>query len=512
MYRTMPSVGQLPYALYRAEQVRQLDQLAIGQYQIAGQTLMQRAGVAAFDRLLQIWPQTARVVVVTGSGNNAGDGYVLAGLALQHGLQVSLLELAQAERLTPDSSHFRDVYLQNGGKCLPFERLPQKSTDTVVVDAILGTGLNSLVRAHWAEAIRQINQSGMPVLSMDIPSGLNANTGKVMGIAVRAQQTVSFIGLKQGMFSGDARDYCGEIHFSALDVPARIYASQLPACRRIDWARLHTLLPGRRATAHKGDFGHLLVIGGNRGFSGAARLSAEAALRCGAGLVTVATHPEHAATLNLGRPEIMVQGVSDAQHLSGLLKRCDWLLVGPGLGQDAWAGAMLDAALQSGRPMLLDADALNLIASGIALPVNRHVILTPHPGEAARLLGCTVSAVEADRFAAIEQLVARFSATVVLKGAGTLIASTQNRPPAVCSGGNPGMASAGMGDVLAGVIATLAMQLGDTDDAACCGVSLHAAAADVAAMQGQTGLLASDLMLPLRRLLNSDDKHDHAIP
>ncbi len=497
----MPSKAQLPYALYRAEQVRKFDVLAINEYQIPGQALMGRAGQAAFDLLTKTWPEAKRIVVVTGSGNNAGDGYCVALLALQAGRQVQVLELAERDRLTADAAYYALEYIKAGGDCVDYESLPRKCD--VIVDAILGTGLNTEVKGSWASAIDDINQHMASVLALDIPSGLHADTGVVMGTAVKADHCISFIGLKQGMFTGKARDYCGVIHCHALDIPARIYSSEILACRRIDWQKLRQHVVERPRTTHKGDFGHVLVVAGNKGFSGAARLCAEAALRSGAGLVSVATHSFHAATLNTGRAEMMVHAIEGPGDMSELIDKAGVIVVGPGLGLDAWAVDLLKTVLQSGKRSVIDADALNLLASGIvALPAEGEYVLTPHPGEAARLLETDVVSIEADRFAAASNLCRKLSATVVLKGAGTLIASAGGNPPAVCSDGNPGMASGGMGDVLSGLLGTFLAQNENIDEAVCLGVSLHAAAADQAAKKGEAGMLAGDLFEPVRGLLN----------
>lgn len=499
----MPVKEQLPYALYRADQVRKFDNLAINEYGITGLTLMGRAGKAAFELLNACWPETGKITIVTGSGNNAGDGYVIALLALQEGLDVEVLELAGRDRLTPDAAYYAGEFVDAGGKCTAYKSLPADCD--VIVDAILGTGLNSDVSGNWASAIEDINRHNASVLAIDIPSGLHADTGAVMGTAVKADHSISFIGLKQGMFTARARDFCGEIHFHALDIPARIYGSEILACRRIDWAKLKQLLVKRPRSSHKGNFGHVLVVGGNRGYSGAVRLSAEGALRSGAGLVTVATHPFHAAAINTGRPEIMVHAVDVASDLDALFDKADVIVVGPGLGQDAWAQQLLEVVLQSAKPLVLDADALNLLSSSQhCLPDNGEFVITPHPGEAARLLQSDAPAIEADRFAAIAELSQNFRSSVVLKGAGTLIATKSNKPVALCSDGNPGMASGGMGDVLSGILATFVSQY-EIDDAICLAVCLHAAAADKAAQEGETGLLASDLFVHLRELLNDLD-------
>jgi NAD(P)H-hydrate epimerase len=373
-----------------------------------------------------------------------------------------------------------------------------------IVDALLGTGLERPVTGEWADAIAQCNASRAPVLALDIPSGLHADTGRVLGSAVRADATISFIGLKQGLFTGQGPDHCGLIRFNALDVPAAIYATEVLAARRIDWASERGLLPTRLPSAHKGDFGHVLVVGGAPGMSGAPRLAGEAALRAGAGLVTVATHPDHAGWLNLARPELMVRAAADAEALRDAARRADVIAVGPGLGQGDWGRALFAGALSLGRPLVVDADALNLLAAD---PVRRDDwVLTPHPGEAARLLGCTAADIEADRFAAVAALQRRYGGIVVLKGAGSLILGPGHRPVGVCSDGNPGMASGGTGDALTGIIASLQGQGLEAEQAAAMGVCLHAAAGDHAAREGLRGMLASDLIGALRPTLAGPDE------
>ncbi len=498
MHRVTPLIDQLPYALYTAEQVRALDRCAIEQFSIPGETLMQRAGQAVFELLHRRWPEARVVTVACGIGNNGGDGYVVARRAREAGLKVHLLQLGDPRKLKGDALRMAQAYRDAGGEAHPFDVIPP-ATD-VVVDAVLGTGLERDVEGAWGAALQAINDHRAPVLAVDIPSGLHSDTGCVMGVAVKASATISFIGLKRGMFTGAGRECCGEIHFDALEVPARVYATQILSARRVDWVQQATRLEPRPRNAHKGQFGHVLVVGGAPGFAGAARMAGEAAARGGAGLTTIATHPDHAAVLNAGRPELMVHGVGTAEDLHPLLKRATVVALGPGLGQDAWAMGLYREAMESGLPMVVDADGLNLLAHDA---FHRYDwVLTPHPGEAARLLGCEAAAIEADRFKAAGDLQRRFGGAVVLKGAGTLIEGEGHRPPAVCSEGNPGMATGGMGDLLTGIIAALMAQGFGPEEAATLGVCLHAAAADRAAARGERGMLASDLLPHLRTLLN----------
>ncbi len=490
----------LPHSLYRAEQVRELDRIAIDEFGIPGLTLMQRAGAAAFEALRRHWPRARHIGVLCGTGNNGGDGFVLASLAQAAGLRVSVWQVGDADRTGGDALSVRQKMEATGLHAEAFAR-EDLSVCEVLVDGLLGTGLSGEVSGTWREAIEGMNRAhdaGCGVLALDIPSGLHADTGAVLDAAVLADVCVTFIGLKLGLFTGQGPDYCGEVLFDDLDVPSQTYTRFSPAATRLPPPAAGAYLPLRRACAHKGDFGHVLVVGGDHGMSGAVRLAGEAALRCGAGLVSLATRPEHAVAISAARPELMCHGIADVVSLKPLLRRATVLAIGPGLGQGAWGRQLLGAALVSRLPLVVDADALNLLA---AEPMRRtRWVLTPHPGEAARLLGRTIAEVQADRFAAIRALQQKYGAVVVLKGAGTLIVDSAG-DVSLCDAGNPGMASGGMGDVLTGVIAALLAQGLNGDEAARLGVSLHAAAADQAATSGQRGLLASDLFPCLRELL-----------
>jgi len=503
-FRPMPISDKLPYALYRAEQVREMDRIATQTYGISGEELMERAGQAAFALLRERWPDARRLLVVCGPGNNGGDGYVVARLALEQGLDTLLVQLGHTARIRGEAASHRQHYLDAGGGEILDAGWPVDSD--VIVDAIFGTGLERAIGGHWADAIQRINRGARPVLALDVPSGIHADSGSVLGIAVNAAATISFLGLKQGLFTGAAPDYVGEVFYHALEVPARLFASQIHAARRQDWKRQRGVLPARRRTAHKGEFGHVLVIGGNHGMGGAARLAGEAALRCGAGLVSLAIRAEHAATIAASRPELMAHGLDDACGLAPMLARASVIVLGPGLGDDDWAYTLFDAALAAGKPGVLDADGLNRLA-GLSTPSDlAGWVLTPHPGEAARLLETSIHEIQSDRFAALRALQARFpGATIVLKGAGSLVSAAAGKPPSVCDVGNPGMASGGMGDVLGGVIGALLAQHLSADEAAIFGVCAHAEAADRAVMgPGERGLLASDLYPWLRRLLNAN--------
>lgn len=493
---------EFPDTLHNAAGVRELDRRAIEQAGIAGETLMIRAGEAAFRRLQEHWPDCQQPAIVCGGGNNGGDGYVVALLALRAGLQPQVFATLAPGDLGGDARTMADRALADG---VPVTVLSQTRPDfnghDLIVDGLLGTGLSGPVRAGQAVLIDTINQSGLPVLALDIPSGLSADTGAVLGTAVRADITVTFVGMKRGLLTGAGPALCGELYFEDLAIPAEIQQSLPADCQRVLLQDLPAVLPRRRRDAHKGDHGHVLIVGGDHGYAGAVMLAAEAAARSGAGLTSVATRPAHVSALISRRPEIMVRGIDQADELAPLLARASVVVCGPGLGQSEWGLALLRTVLASNLPLVLDADALNLISSH-QLQWGSTAVLTPHPGEAARLLDGSTAEVQEDRFAAVRVLAGRYQATVLLKGPGTLIAGPDTAL-ALVHAGNPGMASGGMGDVLSGIIGALLAQGLTPFDAARFGALVHALAADRAVLhQGERGLLATDLMPHVRRLLN----------
>lgn len=466
-----------------------------------GFALMARAGQAAWHELLRRWPDAQRVAVVCGPGNNGGDGYVLALHALQSGREASVLRLSDHAPRSPLARRACAAFVEAGGQVVSFDGcLPDAD---VAVDALFGIGLARAPEADAAALISALNAADVPVLSLDAPSGVETDTGAVAGSAVRADVTVQFIADHAGLYTGAALDHVGERMLAGLDLPAAIFDDIRPVAGCLRRGDLQGRFTPRLRSAHKGSSGYLLCIGGDHGMGGAVLLAAEAALRCGAGLVGVATHPMHVAAALARRPEVMAQAVDGASALRPLLQRADVVAIGPGLGQAAWGAALFGVALASGKPLVLDADALNLLArGGSAQPLAGDAILTPHPGEAARLLGVDTATVQADRYAAARRLCERYRCVVVLKGAGTVVAAPGAVPQVVVAG-NPGMASGGTGDVLTGVIAALRAQGRAAPDAAALGALLHAVAGDVAsAAHGERGLVASDLFPPLRALVN----------
>ncbi len=493
-------MNELPLQLYRAEQTRELDRLAMGEFGISGTILMERAGDAAFSVLTTAWPQARRLAVLCGNGNNGGDGFVIARLAHEQGMDVTVYQVGDASKLQGDG--LAALQRMMGVDLNPVQFTSRSLDDfDVIVDALLGTGIYGEVRPDFRVAIGAINRSSAAVLAVDVPSGLNADTGMPCGIAVEADHTLTFIGLKQGLLTGEGADYCGELHFDDLNLPPEVFERVRPSACRLLFGSLGMPLKRRRRTAHKGDFGHVLIVGGNAGMGGAVRLAGEAALRTGAGLVSIASREQHAGLLNGNRPELMCHGTETIEQLKALSSRATVIAIGPGLGKDEWAREMVAIAIARNLPLVVDADALKLLAR---IDITRKDwILTPHPGEAAHLLDTDSQTIQSDRFSAVNRIAQKYNATVVLKGAGTLIGHNGDAI-GICTAGNPGMASGGMGDVLTGIIAALLAQGLDEQTAARFGVCLHAEAADLAVRGiGERGLLASDLMAPIRRLVNA---------
>jgi NAD(P)H-hydrate epimerase len=492
----------LPSALYSVAQVRAFDAQAIATQGITGYALMQRAGEAAVRTLRREWPAARRVAVACGSGNNGGDGYVVARLLNASGLAVQLHAAVDPATLRGDARQAFEDCVASGVSVQP-DPVPDALACDVIVDALLGTGFRQPLREPFPTIIAAINASGRPILSVDVPSGLDADSGAATD-AVHATRTLCFIALKQGLCLERGPELCGDLLFDSLGVQLPGESTERPQWQCLGDVELHTALPPRERSAHKGRFGHVLIVGGGPGMSGAARLAGEASLRVGAGLVSLAMAP--VATLATARPELMCHGVADAAALQPLLSRCSVVAVGPGIGQDSWAQGLLAAALVCGKPLVLDADALNLIGPKGLRAVPPRVVLTPHPGEAARLLDCDVAAIQADRRGALQRLCEASAAVVVLKGSGTLVGEG-GAVPALCLAGNPGMASGGMGDVLTGAIAGILAQCRDPWLSACAGVLVHGRAGDtLAGLLGKRGLLAGDLAAALTLEVNRGDR------
>jgi len=496
----------LPAAIYSSEQVRELDRIAIEKRGIQGYELMSRAGQAALAVIKARWPGAQKLLVYCGAGNNAGDGYVLARLAAGDGFTVHVVAVVSPERLQGDAATAWRACRDAGVAIEAGSTAAEAHTAYVpdlLVDALLGIGIDRPLDGVFADVVGQINSNETPVLALDIPTGLDADTGDSLGSTVNADVTISFVGLKQGVFLGNGPDYCGALEFSDLGIPEDTAQSLTPPIRRLTLRDLRAALPRRRRTSHKAAHGRLLLVGGAPGMCGAIRLAAEAALRAGAGLVYVGTHKDSVAAVMAGRPEIMCRAIDADEDLEALIALADAAVLGPGLGDSDWAQRLWRGLMQSELPLIVDADGLNQLAQHRMR--REHWVLTPHPGEAARLLETTPAEIQSDRLKSVADLAERFAACVVLKGASSLVGmqtASGDITVDLCDRGNPGMATAGTGDVLSGVIGALLVQTGDLARAVRAGVLLHALAGDDAAADGERGMIATDLMPYIRRWAN----------
>ncbi|MDP5071985.1 MAG: NAD(P)H-hydrate dehydratase [Congregibacter sp.] len=495
-----------PLHLYTAAQSRAVDQRAMEAEGVSGPVLMARAARAAFGLLmakrgllLAQGAQAELLQILCGPGNNGGDGLLLAMLAKGRGIPTRVLLLDGIPRSIDGAA--AAARAQSAGVLLEDFAPDKLAGHGVIVDAMLGTGISGEVRPAYRTAIEKINTLQLPVFALDVPSGIDSDTGAVsQGVskgvraaAVRASWTLSFITAKRGLYTAAGGEYAGECFYDDLEVPAAAFAAAGAAYQVLRLEDQLQKLPVRLAGAHKGHFGRCLLVGGDHGMGGAIMLATEAALRSGVGLVRVATRQAHLGPLLARRPEAMVSAVDHRNALMPLLAWADAVVVGPGLGQDVWGEQMLHACLASGKPLLLDADALNLLAVQGGRPLPAGSVITPHPGEAARLLPQESQPVQNDRFGTAEELARAWHTVVVLKGNGSLVVGPTLR--GLCVDGNPGMASGGMGDVLSGLLGGLLAQGVGAEDAAALAVVLHAKAGDKAAARiGERGLLASDLM------------------
>lgn len=471
---------------------------------------MQQAAAAAYDVLRECWPDVRRVIVCAGVGNNAGDGYYLAALASAAGCAVTLLQLegraltgaaGEAQQSLPPTVTRIDVTSSEGP--IWDRAIAALTTADLVVDALLGIGLSTAPRPLFAALIERMNQAPAPVFALDVPSGLDADRGSAPGALVQAAHTATFLVDKVALHSGAGVG--GTVSVHPLGLPARALATQ-PGLRALRGDDLS--LPPLPKTVYKHRLGHLVVVGGDQGMGGATMLAAEAGLRSGAGMVSLITRPEHVAPALARLPELMVCSTARWPAVLALLARADVMVCGPGLGQGAWGRALLNAVLAAPGQRVLDADALNLLADPThSTPVPPGAILTPHSGEAARLLGQPSSTIEADRLSAVNELSTRYQAVAVLKGPGTLIGAPE-APPALCLEGQPGMASAGMGDVLAGLAGGLLAQLTRVADpaadafaapwaAAAGAVVLHGTAGGRAGERGAVRTLSASVLLEM---------------
>jgi len=483
---------KIPMLLYDTKTVYEMDRAAVVTDGLKEIELMRRAGQRVWQEISARWPEVSCVTIFAGSGNNGGDAYVIALAAKAGGVDVQLISQGDLANQSETSAYFREQWQAAGAEILPWKQ--QEIRGEVIVDGLLGIGLTRELDKNWQSLIHSINKKSAIRVAIDIPSGLNANNGMAQPCAVNADLTVTFIGAKTGQLLADGPDFCGELVFDDLGTSSRIGEDQVPALIVLD--RSNIKLPAKRKhNSHKNAFGHLLVIGGDKGMVGAVSLAAQAALRSGAGLVTALVHPDCANSLS-AISELMVLGWDS---LDQKLEQADVILVGPGLGASQAARDCLEKIQACKKPVVVDAGALD--ADFLHALASDQVVVTPHPGEAARLLSMQSAEIQSDRLLASQQLADRFGMVSVLKGSGSIVQQAGSIP-AINIQGNPGMASAGMGDVLAGMIAALLGQGLSPFDAAKTAVLVHALGAeDYAADNDETGLIASDIVHRIPRLV-----------
>ena len=484
------------YPVYSKEQIQTLESDAISQHNIKSYELMQRAGKAAFMLIRQYYPDAKRILVITGGGNNAGDGFVLARLLQQADIECTAMPVVPITKLRGDAMRAQNEYaIHDGDDADPSENLPECD---LIVDALFGTGLSRPIEGEFADIVNAINRTPVPVLSLDIPSGLSADTGNPLGPTVYANNTITFIGLKSGLITAEARNFTGDIAVDTLNLPDTLFDESKKLGVSISETIVNRLLPPRKQSGYKNIYGHVLIIGGNIGYPNAARLAGEAAARTGAGLVSVATHPDNVAAVASGCASLMVKGIHEPSDLSDLLNKASVIAIGPGLGQDKWAQKIFARVIDSKKPLVVDADALRLLGKNPSQC--DHWVLTPHPGEAAALLACSSEDIQLNRSSSALAIQEQYSGVTVLKGAGTLTCFQQQIH--FCTHGNVSLATGGTGDVLTGIIAGLIAQGVSLNDAANAGTMIHGQAGELISKHGTRGVLAQDLFPAIYQLIN----------
>ena len=497
----------LTHQVYKVNQLQKYEADAAHAIGINLFQLMERAGAAVFNNIRQYYPSVRRILVLSGKGNNGGDGYIAARLAHQAGMNVTVVVNAARQQIKGDALQALNQ-LEQCPVSITFTAQASEVSDTVksfsgelILDCLFGIGLQGRLSSALTQLFSDINNKNCLRVSVDVPSGLNADLGIATPIAVKADLTITLIAYKQGLLTGQSANYVGQLHLETLEVNKTFAQFAATQCFRLANSQLPNL-PKRQAASHKGSIGMLLTIGGHHDFTGAICLASEAALRTGAALVSVCCHQQSRNILLSRRPELMM-AASNAKELAeaSFLAKVKAIVIGPGLGRDSWSNALFDLAIDFPQLKVVDADALYFLAQS---PRKQKTwVLTPHPGEAAMLLTCTIADIEADRFAAVKKIAQRYGGICVLKGAGTLVSDGQS--VWINTTGNSGMASGGMGDVLSGIIGGLILQTADLYQAARLGVYIHGRAADIIAKkQGQIGILASDLYPEIQRLINAE--------
>lgn len=511
--------------LVTASQMRSLDKAATEKYGIVPLDLMERAGKGVADLVVRHFPKRCKVIIFTGKGNNGGDGLVAAGYLVDYGYSVTICLLSPWTDFSPDA---RVNWDELAGKNVDIIDIVSESDlrkehtrlscADVVVDAIFGTGLSSEVTGKYRAVIEYINSLSKPVVAVDIPSGLSADTGQPLGVAVRARFTAALGALKVGLVTATGMEYAREVELIDIGIPAELLDNADTGYELVTPEMIAGFLPSRKRSSHKGDFGHLLVVAGSVGKIGAGLLSCRAALRVGAGLVTYALPETAYVKFDTKSPEVMYEGIADdgkgrftrssLPSLRALLQTRDVLAIGPGIGTDRdTAVAVSELVKRSLVPVIIDADGLNCIADTISV-LDSHkggIIMTPHPGEMSRLNGMPVKKIQTDRINVARTFARTHKLYLVLKGARTVISTPDGRIY-INPTGNPGMATAGTGDVLTGMIGGLIAQNMSIENAVVAAVYVHGLAGDIAAKEmTERGMIASDVINCIPKALRTLD-------
>jgi len=529
--------------LVTAAEMREMDRKTIEDFGLPGQVLMENAGRKAIDMFMAEFPEinSKKICILAGRGNNGGDALVMARYLLNKAKTVNTFVCTARDKLKGDALTnlilLETLCREKGGQHLffipdadAFEKFRSSiGHHDLFVDGLLGTGLNTPVRGFFKEVITTVNKTARPVFSLDIPSGLDADTGMPLGICINARATATFGFAKAGHFLGNARAFTGHLKVMDIGIPDYIAASCPPRLQVLQPSTIAPLFPPRDTHGHKGTWGHVMIIAGSRGKSGAAILAANAAVAAGTGLVTLAVPDAINDTVETCTLEAMTAPLPDGgkgyltytalDTIQDLARNKSALALGPGLGTHEDTRKLVTALVEkTDLPLILDADALNCIAPDPSLLKKRKAptILTPHPGEMARLTGRSVQEIQADRLGSAREFAAAYQVILVLKGAGTITALPHGKA-FFCPTGTPGMASGGMGDVLTGIIAGLTAQGLSPADAARAGTFLHGACGDLMARKkGPWGIPASEMVNALPEIFleitRTDDKTAGPIP
>ncbi len=488
-------------SVFAVATIREIENKWIAAKTVTANELMHRAGAAALVALNQYFAAAKKIMIIAGGGNNGGDGYVLATLLHKKAIDVSVFYVGELNDLPAAAADAYKACEHAGVSIQPFSSDISFAEVDLIVDAICGIGLQTPLRKELITVLEKIEKSQLPVLAIDIPTGVHADTGCVLGKAIQATVTITFIGLKLGLLTGKGIGLAGKVILANLDIPPELLEAMPPSAFIINENITQETLPKRSRDWHKGLSGHVLIVGGDVGMSGACQLAAMAALRVGAGLVSVAMHPKCAKRISGFMPEVMCHGIDDMAKLQSLLAKATVIVIGPGLGQSDWSHEIWQEIMKQPHPKVVDADGLNWLAKN---PIKHdNWLLTPHPLEAARLLNQEkANTIVEDRPGSVMRLQKQYGGVAILKGAGSLVAA-ENELLRVCIRGNPGMSTAGMGDVLSGVLGGLLAQGATLFAAAKLGVYIHAVAGDLATLNGgERGMIASDVMPYLHQLVN----------